>query len=185
MCEPATLLAAHLAITAASVAAQYQAQQEAADRQSAANTEQARQIKESQAQASMDAARQRTQATEQASAEANQYAMEHYKAMASMDAIVGEGASGVSAQRNFASMGVKTGQDFATLASNSNKTQSEISLGESAALKSGNNQLASIRAPERPSLLGAALQIGGATINYKTGMHKLDGLTPKATSKDT
>lgn len=153
---------------------QYQQQQEAANRQQAANEETKRQIRLQQEQASMDAARARSQELEQSAAETNQYAMEHNKAMASVDAIVGEGAGGVSATRNIASMGIKNGQDLATLGANHTKQQSEISMQEMASWTSGNNQIASIKEPERPSLLGAALQIGGAAIDYKTKMNKIN-----------
>jgi len=156
---------------------QFQQQSQAADAQAAANAEQKRQIRLQQEQASMDAARQRSQELEQSASETNQYAMEHYKAMASMDAIVGEGAGGVSATRNFASMGIKNGQDLATLGANSTKSQSEISMQEMSAWTSGNNQIASIKAPERPSLLGAALQIGGAAIDYGNTMNKIKATT--------
>lgn len=152
---------------------QSQQQQEAADAQNRANAEQRRQLVEQQARDQMDAARQRSQQWEQDAAEANQYAMEHQRAFATMDALIGEGAGGVTSQRKLASMSIKQGQDLATLASNSTRARSEISLGENGRLQSGNNQIASIRDVKGPSPLGLALSIGGAAMDYKGATTKI------------
>lgn len=171
--------------TVASTVLQFSQQQEAASQQNRANEIQRQQIRDSQAREQMDAARQRSQQWEQDAAEANNYAAEHRRQFATLDALIGEGAGGVTAQRRFASMSVKEGQDLATLAANSTNARSEISLSENSRLQSGNNQIASIRDVGQPSVLGAALQIGGAAMGYKSGMDKIAGVTPAATSAAT
>lgn len=178
MCGPAALAV----LQVASSVLQYQQQSEAANQQNQANSIQRQQLRDQQSREQMDASRQRSQQWEQDAAEANAYAAEHRKQFATMDALIGEGAGGVSAQRKFSSMGVKQGQDLATLASNSTNARSEISLGENSRLQSSNNQLASIRDVGQPSILGTALQIGGAAVGYKSGMDKIAGAGTAASS---
>lgn len=183
MCVGAeTLVALQMAGSAMGSVMQFQQQQEAADQQNAANAEQRRQLHLQQERDAMDASRARSQQWEQDAAETNQYAQEHRKAFATFDALVGEGAGGVTASRKYASMGIKEGQDLTTLASNSTKARSEISLGENGRAATTNNQIASIRDVKGPSPLGLALQIGGAGLDYERQMKPLrtgnDALQP-------
>lgn len=173
MCEPATLTALQMAGSVLGSGMQFQQQQEAADAQNAANEEQRRQLRQQQERDAMDSARARSQQWETDAAETNQYAMEHRKAFATFDALVGEGAGGVTAQRKLATMSTQQGQDMATLASNSTKARSEISLGENGRAATTNNQIASIKDVKGPSPLGMALQIGGAGLDYERQMKPL------------
>lgn len=173
MCEPVTLTLLTFGAQAAQAVLQYNEADEDAKSQNAGNAETRRQLREKQELDAMDASRARSQQWEQDAAETNQYAMEHRKAYATLDALVGEGAGGNTASRKLTTLGIKEGQDLATLAANSTRARSEISLGESGRAASTNNQIASIRDVRRPSPLGAALQIGGAAVNAKQQYNKL------------
>lgn len=175
MCaDPGTLAVLQLVASGAQAAMQFQAQQDAANAQDAANEIQRKQLMQEREQARMDAERQSQQQYEQSAAEVNQYAAQARRDMASFDALLGEGAGGVTAARKVAAIGIQDGQDYATLAANSTKAQAEIGLNERASINATNQKIAAIRPADRPSLLGTALQIGGAGIKYGMQKHQIN-----------
>lgn len=167
MClEPTTLAALSAGIQGVQAIATYQAQAGAAKAQSL-------RIQQERDAARMDAERQQQQAYEAGAAEANAHAMQATKDLALFDAISAEGGGGVTARRQQAAIGIGAGQDLATVASNAQKQQMEISLGDQAAGLRASQQLASVR---QPSLLEAGLTIAGAGIRYNTTMNKIKGM---------
>lgn len=164
MClDPASLALASLALSATSAVTSYVAQGKAADNQAKA-------INQQNQATHMDAERQAGQQYEQASGEVNAQAMQARRDAAAYGAIVGEGGSGVSAQRRYAAIGIQNGQDLATIQSNATHGQQETAIGAMASTNKASQQLASI---SQPSLLQAGLTIGSAAANYGTAMNRI------------
>lgn len=181
MCEPATLSYLTLAIGAAGALAQHESANNAADAQNAQNQLTANIIKQSESLEQMDIARQRQQEYEAAAAEANTYASSARKELGMLDAVMGEGFAGNSGGRQLTTVGIKHGEDFATLASNSNKVQSELGFASSAASNARNQRLASLRDADRPSRFGTALTIAGYGVQaYGVGAAERAGLASGA-----
>jgi hypothetical protein len=152
----------------------YKGAQNAADAQDAANRETERQLIAEQGRAVMDGERQAQQQYETAAAETNAYGMEVVKARGAYDALIGEGFGGNSGDRKLATMGIRQGQDLATIASNARKSAAEVQMGTANSVNATGQKFASLRPGDRPSALGAVLQLGGAAIDYKTSMNKIN-----------
>lgn len=150
-------------MTAASAAAKYQADSEAAESQAAA-------VQQNRNAARMDAERLQQQEQEAAAASVNAHAMQAHKDMAAFDAIAGESGNSVSSQRGRAVMGIKQGQDLATITSNVRKGQQEIGFGDIASSNKSSQQAASIK---QPSLTEAGLTIASAGVRYGTDMNAI------------
>lgn len=188
MCEAmsaATYAWLTLAGTAASTYVSHASAENQADAQDARNQLTANILKQSESLEQMDLARQRQQEYEAASAEANSYASNARKELGALDAVLGEGFAGNTGSRQLTTVGIKHGQDFATLASNSNKVQSELGFASSAVSNARNQRIASLRAADRPSMGGALLTIAGQGLksygDYKTTTDKNYGSTKTAT----
>lgn len=176
MClDPATLAALTLAASAGQAVMAHQSADAQADAQDAQNELTKNILAQEESLTQMDLARQRQQEAENAAAEANAYASQARKDQGELDAILGEGFAGNTAGRKVAAMGIKQGQDVATLTSNSNRVQAELGFATSAASNAKNQKVASLRPGERPSLLGTALTIGGAGLQYGSSMNKING----------
>lgn len=176
MCEPttATLLYTQLAMAVASAGVAYKGQQNAADAQDAANRETEKALIAEQGRQQMDGERQAQQQFEASAAETNAYAIQHAKDMGAYDALLGEGFAGNSGGRRLTTMNIRGGQDMATMATNAQKGAAEIQLGTAAGVNATGQKIASLRPGDRPSALGAVLQIGGAAINYQKGVNDMN-----------
>lgn len=176
MCLPmaAPMLAAlTFASGAASTLMSYQSAKAQAMGHDAQN-EQARKafaLEESLAQ--MDIARQRQQEHEAAAAEANAYAAEARREQGEVDALLGEGFAGNSGDRRTAALGIRQGQDMATLTSNASRVQSELGYASMAASNSARQKMASLRPADHPSKFGTALTIAGHGLTYAKTMNDL------------
>lgn len=161
MCEPTTLLAISLALTAASGAASYDQGRSNANKQTDALNKQA------DLQAN-DLARARDQQSEAAAQQMNESARKAFHDTSLFDAVAGEYGGGNTADRTRTIGEIQQGEQLATIAGNARTAQSETSFQQLATLSQANSRMASI---QRPSLFGTALQIGGAAVsaygNYK------------------
>lgn len=164
-----TLAAVQLGLTAAGAVASHQAEQDAADKQ-------ARAIQQQRDAARMDAERQQQQQYEEAAASANAHALQAHKEMAAFDAISLEAGGGATATRGGVAMGIRQGQDLATINANARRAQVEIGMGDLAAGNKAQQQMASIK---QPSLLQAGLTIAGAGVTYGNTMNKIRSATGK------
>lgn len=185
MCfEPTTLAALSLAASAGGAALQYMQADNAADAQEAQNRQMQEIWKQEEALAQMDLERQRRQEYEAAAAEANAYSMEARKQMAAAEALIGEGGAGNTGNRRLSTLGSQAGQDMATLRDNATKVQQELGFASAAASNSSRQKMASLRAPDRPSLLGTALTIGAAGIQYGNRMNEIKNPKPSVKERD-
>ena len=168
MCMPGaeTLAMLTMAMAAGQAVVAHQAGEAQADAQDAQNELTKNILQQESSLTQMDLARQRQQEGENAAAEANAYAAQALKDQGELDAILGEGFAGNTAGRKTAVIGIQQGQDFATLASNSNRVQAELGFASSAASNATNQKIASLRPGDRPSGLGTALTIAGHGMNY-------------------
>lgn len=176
MClDPTTLAALSFATQATSAVYGYMAQSAQADAQEQQNRVARDLFAQEESLARMDLERQRQQEYEAAAAEANQYAAAARREMATFDALIGEGAAGNTANRRMAAIGIRQGEDLATLKTNANRVQSELGFQASAISNQRIQKVASLRAPERPSLFGTALTIGAAGIQYGNNLNRING----------
>lgn len=172
------------ALTFAAQAGQAVMQHQAANAQADA-TEQANHIAAQQTQQALDerrndeARQMQAQYTQDAS-QVNQHQLDAMRTQATMDALLGEfGAAGGSADRRLATLGVRQGQDIATLKSNATAAQQEISMGARSDLISIANAGASQqRAVVRPSVLGTGLTIASAALQYGDRKRRIDNPMP-------
>jgi Rps23 Pro-64 3,4-dihydroxylase Tpa1-like proline 4-hydroxylase len=166
MCDPVSI--ASVALSIAGTYAQYETANNAADAQDAQNQLTRNILVQNESLEQMDIARQRQQEYEAASAEANAYSAQARKELGTLDTLLGEGFAGNTGNRQLTTVGIKHGEGFATLASNSNKVQQELGFASSAASNSRNQRMASLKDADRPSAAGAMLTIAGQGLNsYK------------------
>jgi hypothetical protein len=152
----ATLSALTFAAAAASSLLQFKAQsdQASAMEQSAAHAE---------GQRLRDEDRQRQQQYQQDASEVNAYETEARRERAALEALIGEYGGGGTGDRQLASLGVRQGQDRATLADNASRRQQEISLGAAADIGSIRSKGASVA---RPSLAGLGLSLASSSLQF-------------------
>lgn len=186
MCVGAETLAyLTIAASAASAYVQHESANNAADAQDAQNKLTENILKQNESLEQMDLARQRQQEYEASAAEANAYSRSAQKELGELDALLGEGFAGNTASRQLTTVGMKHGEGFATLASNSNKVQQELGFASSAASNARNQRIASLRDADRPSKAGTLLTIAGhgmqAYGHYKTTTDKNYGSTKTST----
>lgn len=138
---------------------------------------QAQAVQDTRNAARMDAERAQQQQGEVDAGTANAHALAAAQHMAAFDAISSEaGSSGATAQRGAAAIGVQSGQDMATIASNSRHAQGEITIGDQAAGIKASQQMAAI---QRPSGTMAMLQIASTGVNAYTEYQKQEAATGK------
>ncbi len=125
----------------------------------------------------MDIARQRQQEYEAAAGEANSYASQALRERGEMDAILGEGFAGNTGERRTAAMGIRQGNDMATLNSNASKVQAELGYASMAASNTRNQRIASLRDATGPSAFGTALTIAGSAMRTGQDINKINGKT--------
>ncbi len=178
--DPGTLALLSLAASAGSAVIQYQSQANAADAQEQANNIAREQIQKEELLARSNAERQRQAQREADTAEANQYALEAQRSRAALAAMLGEFGGGNTGERRLATIGVQQGQDLATIQSNADRKQSELSLNENAQITSIRNKTSALPMVSQPSLAGTALSIAGSGIQYADRMNKINN--PKSTS---
>jgi hypothetical protein len=165
MClDPATLAMLTMAASAAQGVASYAAANQQAKAQADAVNAQNRATQ-------MDLERQASQQREDGAAEANAYAQQARRDMSLLDALVGEGAAGNSADRAGVVQTLKNEQDLATIQNNSRRGQSEIGFSSLASTNTAKQRMAAI---QRPSLLQTGLTIAGAGLNYGTTVNKIN-----------
>lgn len=176
MCGPmAPILAAlTFATGAASTVMSYQAAKAQAKGQDAQNEEARKAFALEESLAQMDIARQRQQEYENAAGEANAYAAEARREQGEVDALLSEGFSGNSGDRRLSAMGIRQGQDMATLTSNASRVQSELGYSSMAASNTARQKMASLRPSDHPSKFGAALTIAGHGLSYAKTLEGLN-----------
>jgi predicted flap endonuclease-1-like 5' DNA nuclease len=172
------MAAMSLAAQAASSVMQYQGQKAQADYTNKANDIAKKEYADQQAERHAEELRSQQEAYESSQSEANAYQDQAMKERASLDALLGEYGGGVSADRRLASLGIREGQDLATLKSNATKQQQAIGMGSRADQHSLAVQAASLRPAERPSALGAGLTIASAALNYGQRMNTINNPKP-------
>jgi hypothetical protein len=164
---------ASAAVSAAGAVAKEQAEQQAADQQTEGNKRQAEAIQRQRDGERMDAERQQQDAYAAAASSTNEHAQQAYKDLAAFDAISSESGNGVTAQRGAAAIGIRNGQDQATLAANARRQQTEIGFGDFASQNKASASLAAIKPVTGPSMLEAGLTIASAGVTYGTTMNKI------------
>lgn len=168
MCEPATLAAATLAMTAASAAAQVYAQQQAADAQSASNERQRQTTLATAAnnntQVNLQGQQTREQAIQKVTENNRQAAIGIGKATAA------GGASGVTGNSVDALLGDLSGAQTRYNQSVTSNYDSTIGALENQRLNIYSNAASTINGlatPVQPDYLSAGLKITSAVDNYK------------------
>jgi len=159
MCEPTTIA---LAITAVSAAVSYQQQGQAAKRQSE-NIQRTNDLQQ------MDLARQHQQQTEAEAEQMNQANRQATQSKALFDAVAGEYGGGNTVDRTESIANVQANENLATMKRNADNASNENSFAQLATTSQANAKLSTINTP---SLLGTALQIGGATANAYAQTHQ-------------
>lgn len=165
------------AASAASTMVQYSQASDAADEQEQTNKNTREALERQRDGERMDSERMQQQAQEEAAAAANAHAMDAYKDMAAFDAIAGENGGGVTSQRASAALGIRQGQDLATINSNAQKRQAEIGFGDFASSNRQKASMAAIPSVKQPSLLAAGLTIAGAGLSAQAGVNKIKANT--------
>lgn len=185
MClDPASLTALTLAQASAAASAVGSVVSFIGQSQQASATDQQnaiirQQLLDEQDRARMDGQRAAQQQYEKDAAETNAYAQEHNRTLATARALLGESGGGVSSDRALSAIGVQSGQDLATLSKNATNAQSEISLGTAASVNATGSKFASIKAAEKPSLLGLGLTLAGTGLKYGSDVKRIN--SPKGT----
>jgi len=182
MClEPTTtMLLISAAMSAGSAVVAHQGQEAQADYTDQANDIARDQFALDEDLQRMDGERQRQQQYQQDASEMNAHEAEAMRERATLEALLGEYGAGNTGDRRLATLGVRQGQDLATLTDNASKRQQELGFSESAAIGSTRGKLASLRPSERPSKLGLGLQIGSATTTAGMRYHDIKNPRPGA-----
>lgn len=188
MCEPTTLVAASLAMAAASTAATVYSQQQAADAQAATNQRQydnqMAAYNANIAQSNMDLAnlnRLKTQEAEDASAKKIGVNAEARRDMAKATVASGEsGVSGLSVDALIAELGGKAGTANTNIDTNYLRRDNALEMDRSNIYTTKTNNWAqtasainSLKTPTQPDYIGAGLRIAGAGITYQQGMNDI------------
>lgn len=166
MClDPATLSALTLAAQATGAVGTLVVANDSAKKQGAAIAEEA-------ASAQEDLRRRQQQEQEAAAQAINEEARAAMKDRALFDALSGEMGGGNSVDRARAAGEVQTGERLATTARNGQLATTETAFRSAAVNRSANSQLASLQGG---SVLGTALKLGSAALDYGTSMNKMKG----------
>lgn len=188
MCEPTTLVAASLALTAASTAATIYSQQQAMDAQAATNQRQYENqmaaYKANVAQSNMDLVnldRLKRQEAEDASAKMITANSDARRDMSKATVAAGEaGVSGLSVDALLAELGGKAGRTNSTIETNYLRRNDALEMDRSNIYTTKTNNWAqtasainSLKTPTQPDYIGAGLRIAGAGIQYQTGMNDI------------
>lgn len=188
MCEPTTLVAASLALTAASTAATVYSQQQAADAQAATNQRQYENqmaaYNANVAQSNMDLAnlnRLKTQEAEDASAKKISANADARRDMAKATVAAGEsGISGLSVDALLAELGGKAGNANTNIETNYLRRDNALEMDRSNIYTTKTNNWAqtasainSLKTPTQPDYIGAGLRIAGAGVTYQTSMNDI------------
>jgi hypothetical protein len=176
------LAAATLAIAAAQAVSKYNAESDAADDQEKQNANTREALQRQRDGERMDAERAQQRAHEEAAAQTNEHSMAAYKELAAFDAIAGENGGGVTSQRASAAMGIREGQDLATISGNAQKRQVELGFSDFASQNRQKTALAAIPSVRRPSLLEAGLTIAGSGVKAYSDTQKITAMTGKISS---
>lgn len=174
MCEPATLTAATLAITAASAAATVYSQQQQASAQRQVNERQSQNIYAANAANQNQVNVQEQQSREQAIQKKTENDLIARSAISRSQTAAGE--SGIS--------GLSVGYLLADLAGKRDKFDSSVDANYNYAYQNSENQRANVafdatsainglKAPVMPDYVGAGLRITQAGVDYKTAMNKI------------
>lgn len=174
MCEPATLTAASLAITAASAAATVYSQQQQAEAQRAVNDRQSKNIYAANAANQNQVNIQEQQSREQAIQKKTENDMRARQAIST--AQTGAGESGIG--------GLSVGYLLADLAGKRDRFNDSVDTNYNYAYQNSENQRANVsydatsainglRTPALPDYIGSGLRIAQAGIDYKTSMNKI------------
>lgn len=167
MCDPVSMMATSIAISAVQAGVQYDSTRAAANKQADATranfyaNDAASQVQQNQIG---------EQASQQVSERARQAMIERGKLRAIQ---ADSGVGGNSAERGFADINFGANQDIATLEANRDNSVAQAQRNKESGLMQANNQLAAIK---QPSLIGAGLQIAGASVDaysrYKAPVNK-------------
>lgn len=188
MCEPTTLVAASLALTAASTAATIYSQQQAADAQAATNQRQYENqmtaYKANLLQSNMDLAnldRLKQQEAEDLSAKKIANNADARRDMAKATVAAGEsGISGLSVDSLLAELGGRAGTANTSAEVNYLRKDSALEQDRANIYTSKTNNWAqtasainSLKTPTQPDYIGAGLRIAGAGVQYQSSMNDI------------
>lgn len=174
------LMIASAVASAASAAQAHQAQKAQANYTNKANAIAEKQIETEADMQRMDAERQRSQETQQAASEVNAYQLDAMRDRSSMETLLGETGGGGTADRRLTTLGVRQGQDLATMASNATHRQSELGFQESAGLASTRSKVTQLRPGVAPSKAGLALDIAGIALTTAGRYNTVNNPKPSA-----
>jgi hypothetical protein len=174
MCEPATLAAASLAVTAASTAASLYSQNEAANAQAAAN----QRAYDSQMTAyNANIANSNLQKTQEAQALSQKQIENNTQArrdMAKATVASGEaGVSGVSVDALLAELGGRAGNANTIAETNYLNRDRAIEADRMNAWAGTASAINSLKTPQSPDYIGAGLKIADAGISYGNRMNNI------------
>lgn len=169
------LAALTFATGAASAAMSHQAAKAQANAHNAENEQARKAFALEEALAQMDIARGQQQQYEADASEANDYASAALREWGEANALLGEGFAGNTGSRRLATVGIRQGQDMATLNSNSMRRRGELGFASMAASNSAQQKTASLRPADQPSKFGTALTIAGHGLTYAKTLNDLKG----------
>ena len=159
MCEPTTIAVMSLALATASAGAQYENTRKTAS-QTADNANRAAES----AQADLNRQQQQTDAA--TAQQMNEAARKAQKDSALFDVVAGEYGGGNSVDRARTIGNLQTNENLATMTSNARTGAAENGFSQLATIAQAKARLAAIN---QPSMLGTALQIGGAATSAYAG----------------
>lgn len=154
MCDPVSI---SLGLSAATAVTSYAGMSASAEGQGEA-------VKRASQLQQMDLERQAGQQREAAAQQVNEQARAAQRDAALFDVIAGEYGGGNTADRTAAVARVQQGENLATMGRNAELASQENRFASLATTSAANARLASI---QRPSLIGTALQIGGAAATWQ------------------
>jgi hypothetical protein len=184
MCTGVELLMIASAVASAASAAQaHQAQKAQADYQNKANAIAEKQIGVEADMQRMDAERQREQERQQATSEANAYQLDATRERSHLDTLIGEQGGGNTGNRQLTALGVRQGQDYATMASNASNKQAELGFQESATLNSTRSKVTQLRPGVGPSGSSLALSLASTALTTAGRYQSINNPKPNAGTK--
>lgn len=169
--------------SAASAAQAHQGQKAQADYQNKANDIAEKQFGIEADLQRMDAERMREQERQQAASEVNAYEADAMRDAAHLDAMVGEMGGGNTADRKLTTLGMRQGQDLATMADNATRKQTELGFQESAGLASTRSKVTQLRPGVGPSNGALALSLASTALTTAGRYQSINNPKPNAGTK--
>jgi len=166
VCEPTTLMAVSIGLTAAQGVASYVGQSQMASQQAKANAATARSVNESTRINLAQLGIQGQQERDAASQKAQEVQRERLKAEARARVSAGEaGVSGLSVDALLNDYSKEESRYLESLETNMDYNQQQRDLEAQGIVAQGQSRINSMPLPNTPSLLGTALQIGAGSLD--------------------